>query len=325
MIRASVTVRTLLSEVYDQFYVPERLLESPQTTHEENRRAIRILSDYLGRPAEIDDLDKATLIACRAWRIEQGARKGKDGAKRKPLSPATANKDLRPLVALWNYCFDEELTTNAPRKIRPLKQARRKPEAYSIDGVSAVLASAMQETEQLAGVPASLWWCSLLAAFYDTGYRRKTLLMATWSDLDVERHCLRRPAEEQKDNEDQAQELHGDTLRLLESIRRPLRREIWPWPFRGHGPWYLRLRRILARSGLARVPKKPAHGLRASHATYLADVAGIQAAADSCAHSTTQVTREHYVDRTLLSSGRSASRLPRPAMPNLDRQRRLFE
>lgn len=318
MIRALVSVQSLLETIYEDYYTPENLSGSPPETHQENRRFIRLFGEFLGRPATIDDLDKPALVGYRTWRLDRGAMKGKDVDSGQPrrLSPATVNKELRIGRALWRFAWDEEFPGVAPpRKIRELREPKRKPEAYSVEAIAAVLASAMLETEEFGGVPSSLWWCAILAAFYDTGYRRKTLLQSKWSNFDPEARILRRPAEEQKDDEDGAQELHPDTVALLDRIRQPERSYIWPWPFRSHGPWYVRLHRIVKRANLSRPPRKPTHGLRASHATYLFSVAGIEAAATSCNHSSSQVTRDSYIDATLLETGRNASRLPRPAMP----------
>jgi integrase len=162
-------------------------------------------------------------------------------------------------------------------------------------------------------------------AFYDTGYRKQTLLLSKWSDLDHQKRILRRPAEEQKDDEDGAQELHPDTIKVIQSIRSPSRIHIWPWPFsaKSNKPWYDRLGRILDRAGLSRLPAKPTHGFRASHATYLSEVAGLQAAADSCNHSSPQVTRDSYIDNTLLSAGRNATKIRRPELPIIGPQKML--
>ncbi len=334
MIRATITVQTLVSDIYEQEYVPDRLPLSPETTHSENRRAIRHFDQYCDefyhRRATIDDLGKQAFRDFREWRIASGARY-KAAEKSRPLSPATLNKEIRILRAIEQFVFDEfadQLGLLMPRKLQALRQPKRKPQAYSIDDLTRVLRSAMQEREVLAGVPMNLWWASILLAFYDTGYRKTTLLFSRWTDLDIEARILHRPAEEQKDDEDGAQELHPDTMRLILAIRLPAREKIWPWPFsaKSNRPWYQRLGRILDRAGLERIPKKPSHGFRSSHATYLADVAGIDAAAASCNHSSPAVTRDSYIDRTLLSSGRNASRLPRPTLPLLNSgQRMLFE
>jgi integrase len=330
MIRPTIAIRTLISTVYEDHYVPERLLESPGVTHLENRRAIKHFGEFLygaGGDATIDDLSKDSLIAFREWRIRLGARKGKAGGKPKTVSPATINKEVRILRAIEQFVYDEfsdQLGLMVPRRLRKLKEPKRKPEAYPVEAITQVLQSASRETGQIAGVPAGKWWVSQLAAFYDTGLRRKALLSSTWADLDVDRRFLRVAAEEQKDDEEQYKELHPDTLKSIQAIRFPARLAIWPYPYATHNPWYDSLHRILDRAELSRLPRLPAHAFRASHATYLSAAAGLQAAADSCGHSSSQVTKDHYIDNRLLSAGRTASQLQRPTMPSDDRQQLLF-
>ena len=51
---------------------------------------------------------------------------------------------------------------------------------------------------------------------------------------------------------------------------------------------------------------------RCAHATYLAAAAGLNVAAESCGHSSPNVTRKHYIDESLIERGRRAYQIPRP-------------
>ena len=70
------------------------------------------------------------------------------------------------------------------------------------------------------------YWASLIAALYDTGYRLRSVLLSKWSDLDVERRVLRRPAEDQKQGADQAQPIHPDTIEMICKIKAPTRADL---------------------------------------------------------------------------------------------------
>lgn len=311
-----------LVDLYLKRYVPERLATSPATTHQENERTIRFLGDFLKRPATTRDLKKDTIIAYLNARLKAKKRRG-TGA----ISAETVDKERRVLVFLSRFSYDEfgtKLGTPPPRKIPKLKGLRQQPEAYRLEDITRLLAAAAEETELLLGIPAGLWWTSLLASYYCTGYRRRALLASRWDDLDRDRGILRCRPENQKQRVAQAQPLHPAVLILLDRIRQPDRELIWPWPYRSHGPWYRRQRRIILRAGLSFVPRKPTHALRAAHATYLAGAAGLAAAAESCGHSSSRVTLTSYIDPAIASE-RRAGLLPPPAMPSTDRQWRLFD
>jgi integrase len=316
----------LVLELFEGPYRNERLLASPATTLYDYRRAIRLFSQYLERPAVVFDLEKQTLLDFRRWRIESGPRhrRGTTTGRRSiaktappPLSFATVNKDLRVLAALAKYAFDESFIAAAPRKTTALTEPKRQPEGYHIDDIMRLLDACAKTPGEIVGLPAGMFWWSLFSAVYDTGLRRTTLFTRTYADLNFATARIKCVAESQKQRADQTRELHPDTMTVLARMREFGHELIWPWPH-VHNTFYKAVRKIRARAGLRRMPKKPVHGLRSSHATYLFDKFGLDAARDACGHSSAQVTERHYIDRTLLTDQPGARSLPRPEAFPLD-------
>jgi integrase len=312
-------------------YRREKLLSSPATTLYEYARAVRIFAKFLKRPATVRDLNKPKLLEFREWRIAAGQqqRRGhvygkfpyrpntKNGKppKAKPLSVASVNKDLRVLAALARFAFDEMLIEAPPRKVSRLTEPKREPQGYSIDDIAKLLRACAETPGKIGGVPAALFWWTFFAATYDTGLRRTVLLGRSWSDLNFQTGRINANAEDQKQNADQTRELSEETLDALRNLRKYNKRLIWHFPHCDN-TFYRRTRKIIARAELSRLPRKPVHGLRCSHATYIYEKFGLDAARDACGHSTSLVTQRYYIDKTLLSNQPGAISLPRPeALP----------
>ena len=85
---------------------------------------------------------------------------------------------------------------------------------------------------------------------------------------------------------------------------------LFPWPYARstngkQGPWK-RLGEILNRAGLPTSHRDKFHKIRRTHATYLADVAGEEAAQRSLGHASIQTTRS-YIDPTKLTRRSNAA------------------
>lgn len=155
MIAAQFSRQTPLDRFFRDAYIPERIPQCPATTRAEYARAIAHLGRFLERTAVVDDLDKATLVAFRAWRLESPPLFRRAASKRsaspaaatnaspattKHVSPATVNKEIRTLQAICRFAYDESIV-DAPKRIGPITEARRQPEAYGIEDVTRLLAA----------------------------------------------------------------------------------------------------------------------------------------------------------------------------------------
>ena len=158
------------------------------------------------------------------------------------------------------------------------------------------------------GIKASGWWKSFLMAMYDTAERRGALEQATWSDLDIEKRTLTLPAEVRKGRfADKVHRLKPETIAEIESITHPPRKYIWPWP-QSPSVMYDRFGDLIADAGLPRETRQKFHRIRRSTATHVKMAGGN--ATEALGHSSEQLTKQHYLDPTLLQTESPADLLP---------------
>ena len=232
------------------------------------------------------------------------------------MSPATANKVLRHIMALLRYAKELDILKGDVPKRPKLKEPRRLPEAWTVDEVQLILAEAIREPGSIDGVPANRWWYSILLTIYYCGGRISAVRKTVPEDFLFGQRAIILRSEHQKQNADQYLHLPDQVVAAVAALHCDGRKLIWPWPFHST-TLYSRFRAILQRAG---VRYGQGHGglfhkLRRTHASYLA--AGGGDPTYSLGHSSARVTRDSYLDPRIVGRGQ-VDRLPRLELDHLD-------
>lgn len=282
-----------LRSYYNGVYVPLRLVGASPRTTEAYETALAIWGRHNSN-VSLAEISEITLARFQA-QILPGR------------SPASVNCYLRHLAAILAH-YHATAGTAAPRW-RKLREPRRVPLALTVDEFSAVIQEAKTERGSIGGVPAKLWWRSLLLAAWDTGCRMTAMLGTRSADF-LPGKGLLVSAEVQKDNEGQWFFLPPDTLAVVAELAEYHQKMLWPRHLTVETIGK-RFRRILDRSGIY-APKGSGmrfHRLRRSKASYTEAAGGD--AQKALGHSTRAVT-ERYLDPRICADTRLVF-MPRPA------------
>ena len=237
-----------------------------------------------------------------------------------PVGHATANKNVRTLVALWYEAVDQGLNPHAAKeRIRPLKEELDNLPCWEPADFSKILASCRIEPgipNQKLPCDAGAFWFALLLTMYDTGSRISAIMDCTPADLDWQAKTITLRAGTTKSRKCQVMGLSDQTLEAIRAIFDPSRGYLFPWPFgRAKRDWRTlrtRYKSILDRAGLPKSKIHLFHKVRRTTATELVLAGGLAAAREHLGHSAESVTKR-YIDRRRLDSTQRNSRLlPRP-------------
>lgn len=219
-----------------------------------------------------------------------------------PRSPATANRLIRTIVAIWREAAKRAGAVPVPDDLPEYDVPKRAPVAWSPEELAKVLASAAQEEGYIGPVPASSWFTALLLFVYWTGARITAVMSTRVAALDPETGTVKIDAEHQKHNADGTYDLPRDLVECLQSFgaeARGVETLFGDWPYdRGQVGWRAlnrRLQKVLDRAGLPSTRKDKWHKIRRTFATQITARRGIAVAQQMLGHSTMKVT-EAYVD-----------------------------
>lgn len=227
----------------------------------------------------------------------------------KKLSAKTINERVGRVVALWNWLAKKGLSECFPA-INPLQEQRRTPQAWTQEQLARLFDACRREPGNVGSIPAGKFWEALNLVLWDTGARIGELLALRWEWLDWETGFITVPAEVRKGGmQDAVYNLHSATLALLAEIEDHSRDLIFPWPLT-ECSLYNHYSRILKRAGLPRDRKSKFHRMRKSVASHL-QAAGVDAS-QSLGHSSSAITRESYLDPTIVNGRKTHEVLFRP-------------
>lgn len=294
-----LTVLDFLREVY----LPSRI-ELSENYASLLESVVRKFSAFLGRPAELQDLNDTTV--CN-YLCEH----------RRQWSAVSTNDHRRMLLTLWRSAWDRELTTIAPRptRIRKLPEETDPPEAWTEQQVAALMESASGQHGTVSGILACDWWASLLLTVYWTSCRIGALLATPVASYDGSGLLVRK----QKNHRPQWYPLPGGCCQAIERTQPGGRILLWPWPWH-RNRLYIEMRRIIGEAGIPCASRGMAlfHRLRRTTLSLCAavDPAVAQRAAGHADYSTTV---KHYIDPRV-ARGRSPADIifdPLPQRPRL--------
>lgn len=246
-------------------------------------RAVREFSEVLGRPATIEDLSDDNVLALLHNVLSRG------------LSPVTANHRRKCLLALWSWLARRRIIDSFPC-VPKVKEPKRLPRAWTMAELAKLIQSCREATGIIGGAAAADWWCAFHAVMWDTAARTTEVMTLEWSWLNLETGILTVPAATRKGKtSDAVYQLQPDTVAMLRKIITP-----HPLIFFGIGHpsnLFKRYRTLLLRAGLPADRYSMPQKMRRSHASHLKAAGGD--ATSSLMHTTDQVTRESYYDRTI--------------------------
>lgn len=276
-------------------YAPRKLLGCSQSCRKKYLQHIRMLSEFLGRPATVDDLTEDHIAALMQRRIDQ------------KKSPATVN-DLRDqFMALAKFAALRGHLASAP-DVKGVKKYTRTPTAWTREQVAAIFAACDRQEGYIAGIVARRWWHALHAVMWDCGGRIGAIMAAGPDQVDESRGVLRLNAEHQKQKADQTFLLHPDTMKALDAISYRSRDLIFPWDRNRSMLWH-RYKKILASAGLPYGRRDMFHRMRRTVASWFEAAGGD--ATKLLGHSNRKVT-EAYLDPTIVPRKHASDVLFRP-------------
>ena len=285
----------LLQTYLERVYIPGRIRLSPG--YEKNlARAVAQFGEHLGRDPAIEDLDEQAIAAwLHSYRRER--------------SDTTTNNVRRMIFTLWDAAADDGLVRPPRRRrVRRLKENQAPPQAWTVSEVRTILEAARAQTGEIAGIPARLWWPSLILAVYWSGCRIGAMRSVPLDGYLPGRGLLIR---RQKNSKPQWYDLPETCCESIDRIVFGSRPLLWPWPYHHRTIWK-HFRRIVEYAGV----RCPAEGLNLFHRLRRTNLSYCDAVDPAIAqrqggHSTYQVT-ERYIDRSISRRASAADVLPDP-------------
>lgn len=278
-------------------YFPRNVRIRSQKTKVCYDKALRDFRDMLRHEPTIEDLTDDNIEALQA-RLRESK-----------LAPKTVNERIGRIVALWNWLAKKRMIEQFPAII-PLPCPQRSPTAWTQEQLAKLFDACRREPGTIDGVPAGKWWEAIHAVIWDSGARIGEVLALRWEWLNWRTGFVNIPAEVRKGGlKDAVYSFHASTLALLREIESPKRDLIFCWPF-NEATLYYRYGQILKRAGLPTGRKDKFHKIRRSVASHL-QAAGVDAST-VLMHSSAEVTRESYLDPTIVNKRKTHEVLFRP-------------
>ena len=282
----TMTIRAFLRDVY---FVERSLAKS---SHEHHDNSVRAFENFLAREPTLDDLNEQTVNRYLAHEIERG------------LSLNSVRTRKTDILGWWNFAAecDPALIEHPPRRkrIRQIKIGRRNPVAWRLDEIVTLIETA----DNLRGVIRSLecakkfYWGSLFRAVWDTALRRCDLCSIKYADI-------QRQADgggllivqQSKTGDDVIVQFSADTMQAIDRMMQMSEPRELCWPlFARLEQFYKALREIVAAAGVRKGTYKWFRRSSITARERIGHGLGMAAAG----HSTPDMARRHYIDRSQL-------------------------
>lgn len=294
-----------LRHYLDAIYIPRAMLGCSRGAKDNNRLAIRVLSEHYGRDPLLSELNDELAADHFQWLLDRG------------VPAITINSKHRSAIfAVWRHAFKHGATSTEPR-ISKLQEDRREPSAWTLDQTAAVFAAALRfrPQRQYHGIPRNLFWHALLLVCWWTALRRSALFSLRRADVNLQTGWLAVQPSTMKNRRGKKFRLGPDAIVALTAIWQPDRELLFP----GLGKrWmYREFDLILAAAGIPRSDRpgfSKFHAIRRTVATQTAIAAGIPTASALLGHSSSEVTLR-YVDPTHLPGCDATQFFPMVAPP----------
>jgi integrase len=281
--------------VHEYFPVNTRI--NKQTTKNQYRCALRDFKQHLGHEPMPSDLSDDNISRLMRGMLDRG------------LKPKTVNERRGRLRALWEWMARKRKVEDFPF-VKNLKCPKRLPRAWTRQELTTLFDACRTAPGRMKNkVLACDWWTALHLVLWDTGARIGEIIACEWDWLDTESGQLVVCAEVRKGaDRDMAYVLHQSTLAVLMRIRALHKRLIF-----GEvetNTLYYQYRKLRSRAGLPLGGQHGFHKMRRTVATWLQR--GGHNATDVLKHSSPAVTRDHYLDPTIIGGIHPSEVLFRP-------------
>lgn len=192
----------------------------------------RIAKPYLMR-----GIDTAMIDSFIGKRLkEDRKRKTTEGTKR-PVSPATVNRELRYVKAALRLAADWGYVDKVPR-MRFLKPQQKLPTFVTPEHFTAILSACKVATlPEVPNVTPAEWWQGLLVMLYMTGWRIGQTLKLNLADIDFTAQTAVTRAETNKGRRDQLIPLHPLVVDFLKPLEGSFSTKLFPWDHHSRTLW----------------------------------------------------------------------------------------
>lgn len=283
---------------FENVFAPARLtgLGAVHTAYQYRLNLMRF-DAFLGRAAKLSDLDDTVVGQLHGW-IQ----------REHELSPASAEKLQDNLCSLWRFLFARRIVNVAPT-LRKKRAPVKTPTALKPEELSRLWDALGRVPGELAGVPANLWFRSLISVMWDCGERIGALRQTVWSDVDLSgAWIVVRPETRKGGLAGKVSRLRPESVALLRQIIAPRRELVWPWPYATASYLHTIWRDIMRRAGLPNGRQFGFHIVRKSVASYTKLCGGN--AQDVLGHSDPRMTQQVYIDERIAPRQYAADVLP---------------
>lgn len=272
-----------VSDYLEQFYLKRRFLSEGAAL--QLRIAVRLLDEYtqaverLGRAALLSDLNPDMLCDWMRWLLPGRC-------------PRTVNGKRGHIIAIWHAANCDGRASTGWLDVPKMPEYVRQPRAWTIEEMGRLLGAA-REAESIQDWT-SAHWQALILTCYDTAARIGAILQTERSQLDST-GLLTVKAENQKQRRDTVHRLHPQTLAMLDQL--PSHKLLFPWPRSRRAIWPA-FRSIVQAAGLPATRRDLFHKLRRTSYTWVAILAGKEAATQHAGHS--RDMSRAYLDELLM-------------------------
>lgn len=281
-----------LRDICENYYYPNNpAIRSPKT-HRQYHYALADFTAALGHEPTDADLTDDCISAMLSF------------LQRKSLAAKTINERAGRIVALWKWLYHRRHLDRWPQT-QLLPVPRRIPVAWTRTELDNLLLACSYQPGMLGDLPASWFWLSLHHVMWDSGERIGALIQCRWEW--VSDGWLIIPAEARKSQtEDRTYRLSPESTGWLDTICRPKRDLIWPWPYAESYLW-IAYRRLRKRAGLPTDRRSSFHRMRRSVASHFEAAGGN--ATDLLGHSDRRLTKASYLDPRIAIPPQAADKL----------------
>jgi integrase len=286
----------ILREIYEHEYAV--LATHSEACRKQYRMTLDRWGGVLGHEPTVDDLDD--LVVQRYLAV-----------RRQTVKAATCRKDRNQIAALWGYCAKRRYVERFPT-LQQIRAPGRIPRGYTVEDVSALLRQAMRRRPPMKQTKhPHIFFPTLIRSCWETAERIGAHLALEWQDVDlVQRFIVFRAESRKGATRDIMRPISPDLALWLEQMRGAEGERVWHWVGDKTTLWYQFKKLCKA----ANVTNRGFHGLRKSAASYMALAGGDAAASQLLDHSSTAITKAHYIDVTIAKPKQTAIDL----LPPLD-------
>lgn len=281
-----------LKEICTTYYFSSNpSIRSPKTIAQYGY-ALANFAEALGHVPTIADLTDDSISVMLAFLV------------RRKLKPKTINERAGRIVALWKWLYLRRRIDTLPQP-QQLPVPRTTPLAWTKAELDQLLGACAYQGGMVGDLPASWWWASLHYVLWDSGERIGALIQSRWEWISD--GWLIIPAEVRKSQtEDKTYRLSQESVAWLDTIRRPRRDLVWPWPYAESYLW-IAYKKLRKRAGLPTDRRSSFHRMRRSVASHFEAAGGN--ATELLGHSDRRLTKRSYLDVRIVKAPQASDLL----------------